>query len=116
MPIAQLGNFANLDVNTILCDLNEGLNSVTPLSVAGQVQSAEAKVTWALGKLALVGLDSTTLGCPASALSPNLYPNSTQKGGPLNLPPSVAANTGNNVYGKTYFCSAPTTPKSSHTC
>lgn len=119
MPIAQLGT-ANLTPQTVLCDAVMGLNSITPLALAGQAQAVEAEVTWALGKLAAVGLSSTILGCPASALSPNpnafLYPNSTRQGGPLSVPPSVAANIGNNVYGKTYFAgSAPNTPKCSHT-
>ncbi|KAJ0120420.1 hypothetical protein J7T55_015147 [Diaporthe amygdali] len=117
MPIAQLGT-SNLTPQTILCDVVMGLNSITPLALAGQAQSVEAEVTWALAKLGAVGISSTILGCPASALSPDVavYPNSTNKGGPLNPPASVAANTGNNVYGKTYFAgSAPTTPKCSHT-
>lgn len=117
MGVAQLGT-PNLSPQTILCDIVQGLNSITPLALAGQVESAEAEVSWALGKLTAVGIGSTILGCPTSALSPNsiLYPNSTNQGGPLGPPPSVAANTGNNVYGKTYFAgSAPTTPKCSHT-
>ncbi|KAK0306472.1 hypothetical protein LTR01_006330 [Friedmanniomyces endolithicus] len=112
-PQAQGGT---LDAKTALCYIYQGLNSVTPLALAGEEQAAAAGITWALSKLLAVGLDGTTLGCPASTLSPNtyLYPNATNKGGPLNEPASVAANIGSNVYYKTYFTSAPTTPKCSH--
>ncbi|KAK5123717.1 hypothetical protein LTR85_002353 [Meristemomyces frigidus] len=115
MPIAQLGT-QNLNVNTILCDAVEGINSVTPLALAGQAEEVEAGIAWALGALGAVGLNNTVLGCPTSALSANyLYGNSTQKGGPLNPPPSVQANTGNDVFNKVYFTTAPTTPQCSHT-
>lgn len=55
----------------------------------------------------------TTLGCPTTTTS-NVYANPSNEGGPLNPPPSVAANTGNNVYNKIYFENAPTKPKCSH--
>ncbi|KAK0990694.1 hypothetical protein LTR54_012054 [Friedmanniomyces endolithicus] len=112
-PQAQRGTLA---AKTALCYIYQGFNSVTPLALAGEEQAAAAGTTWALSKLLAVGLDGTTLGCPASTLSPNtyLYPNATNKGGPLNEPASVAANIGSNVYYKTYFTSAPTTPKCSH--
>jgi len=117
MPFAQLANPSTLTPKDILCDLVEGINSITPLRLAGDVAAIEATISWALGKLALVGLDGTTLGCPSGSQSANvLYPNMTQPGGPQNLPPSVYANTGNNAYNKTYFCTAPTKPKSAHTC
>lgn len=114
MPIAQLGT-QNLDVATILCDIVEGVNSATPLALAGQAEDVEAGSSWALGKLGAVGLNNTVLGCPTSALSANyLYGNSSQAGGPLNPPPSVAANTGNDVYDKVYFTTAPTSPQCTH--
>ncbi|KAK5727135.1 hypothetical protein LTR15_003027 [Elasticomyces elasticus] len=112
-PQLQGGNF---DAATALCYIYQGINSITPLALAGEEQEIGAGVTWALSKLAGAGLDLTTLGCPSSTLSPNefLYPNATQKGGPLNPPASVQSNVGNNVYGKTYFTSAPTKPKCQH--
>ena len=91
MPIAQLGT-PNLNVTTILCNVYQGLNSVTPLALAGDAQAIEAKVTWALGKLD-AAFQNTILGCPKSAISPNfLYPNHT--GDALDPPPSVIKNTG----------------------
>lgn len=116
MAIPQLDT-TNLNIDTLLCDAYNGINSITPLALAGQEEAIAGGITWALGKLAAVGLSDTILGCPTSELSPNfLYPNSTEKGGPLNPPPSVVSNTGNDVYGKTYFCTAPTTPQCAHTC
>lgn len=116
MPIAQLGT-SNLNANTILCDIYNGFNSITPLALAGQEEAAAAGIAWGLSKLGAVGLNGTVLGCPTSSLSPNyLYPNQSQAGGPLNPPPSVIANDGNDVYYKTYFCTAPTKPQCSHTC
>ena len=83
-----------------------------PLALAGESELGEEAVTWALGKLADVGISDTILGCPKSAESSNfLFPNQTQKGGPLNPPPSVQKNTGNNVYNKIYFETAPTKPQ-----
>lgn len=116
MAFGQLGT-PNFNAKTVLCDVYQGLNSITPLALAGEEESILAGITWALAKLAAVGLSDTVLGCPKSTLSPNyLYPNSSNVGGPLGTPPNVYANTGNNVYGKTYFCTAPTTPQCSHTC
>ena len=120
MAIPQLGT-DNLNATTILCDIYQGINSVTPLKLAGDTESAAAAASWALGKLGAVGLSDTVLGCPKSELSPNLYPNSTQAGGPLSPdslspPPSVVANAGNDVFNKTYFCTPPTTPQCSHIC
>ncbi|KAK3114655.1 hypothetical protein LTR53_006826 [Teratosphaeriaceae sp. CCFEE 6253] len=114
-PQLQGGNF---NAATALCYIYQGINSLTPFALAGEEQAAAAGLTWAISKLASVGLDATTLGCPASTLSPNsyLYPNATNKGGPLNTPANVKANTGNDVFYKTYFCSAPTTPQCSHIC
>lgn len=116
MPFGQLGT-PNLTPSTILCVVVQGINSITPLGLAGQAATAEARTAWASEKLGLVGLSGTILGCPTGALSPNapIYPNASSQGGPLNPPPSVAANTGNNVYNRTYFAgTAPTTPRCNH--
>jgi len=117
-PIGQLGT-ENLNVNTLLCDVVQGFNSITPLALAGDVADAEAGVTWALSKLDPF-LGSTILGCPTGTLSPDA-PNSTffsqyfsKKGGPLNEPPVEVSNAGNNVYNKTYFATAPVTPQCNH--
>lgn len=112
MPIAQLGT-PNFNVTTILCDLYQGLNSITPLELGGQTTSYEASIGWALGKLAGQGLSDSILGCPKNAVNNNygLYPNSTTAGGPLGPDPVVVSRAGNNVYNKVYFTSAPTTPQ-----
>jgi hypothetical protein len=116
MPIGQVGT-PNLNATNILCDVYLGLSSVTPISLAGDVTAVEQQITWALGKLVDAGLDGTALGCPASTVSPmNLFPNATLAGGALNEPAKEFKWTGNNQYNKTYFCSAPDTPKCSHTC
>lgn len=113
MAIAQLGT-PNLNVSTILCDVYQGLNSVTPLELGGETTDIEAKITWALGKLALVGISDTILGCPKNVANNNyLYPNSTTAGGPLGPDPVVVSRAGNNVYNKVYFTKAPTTPQCS---
>ena len=116
MAIPQLGT-EQLSAQTILCDVYNGIQSIMPLAVAPETQNLAAGVTWALGKLAAVGLSNTVLGCPTSGLSP-LYPNATMEGGPLNPPPEVERNTGNNVYGKSCFCEAPSegTPMCGNTC
>ncbi|KAJ0330139.1 hypothetical protein COL922a_012530 [Colletotrichum nupharicola] len=110
--VAQLGT-ANLNATAVLCDLYQGMNSVVPLFVAGSEEQVAAATTWAIAKLDPY-FSNTVLGCPLSVLSPNdpsfLYPNSKNKGGPLNTPPSVAKNVGDNVYYKTYFTTAPTSP------
>ncbi|OLN86569.1 Aromatic peroxygenase 3 [Colletotrichum chlorophyti] len=110
--IAQLGT-GNLNATTLLCDLYQGLNSVIPLFVAGTTEQVAAAATWAISKLD-PHFSNTVLGCAASVLSPNgpglLFPNANNKGGPLNPLPSVAKNVGNNVYYKTYFTAAPTSP------
>ena len=115
MAFAQVGT-PNLSAQTILCDVYQGLNSITSLALAGQTETLAAQVTWALGKLAAVGLSDTVLGCPTSTLSPNfLFSNASSTGGPLAPPLSVSANAGNNVYNKYYFKTAPTSPQCSHT-
>jgi hypothetical protein len=108
--VAQLTT-PNLNVKTILCDIYMGLNSITPLGIAGTLEQSTKAVTWALSVLEPV-LKNTALGCPNNAISPNfLYPQSSRVGGPLTPPPVKAdSHTGDNVYGKTYFTSAPVTP------
>lgn len=114
MGIPQAGS-KNLKVKTVLCDIYNGLNSVSPLALGGTQKQVAAKITWALAKLAAVGIEGTVLGCPADSESSNvLYPNQTTEGGPLNPPPKVYKNTGNNVYNKVYFTDAPTTPQCKH--
>lgn len=109
MAIAQLGS-DNLSVKTILCDVFMGVNSITPLALGGPARDTTGAVTWAVDKLASVGLTRTALGCPADSISP-LYPNATDAGGPLNPPSAVVDNSGNNVYNKVYFTEAPTEPR-----
>jgi len=109
MPVAEIGT-PNLNASTILCNLYQGLNSMIPIALAGDAQTIEAALTWAVSKLVNVGLDGTTLGCPSSAISANLlYPNATTAGGPLGPSLKEVKNAGNNVYYKTYFTQAPTT-------
>lgn len=109
MAVAQLGS-DNLSAKTVLCDVYMGINSIIPLFIAPEAANGAAQLTWALDKLASVGLSKSILGCPNTAYS-NLYPNATQEGGPLQPPPSVLKNTGNNVYNKVYFTDAPTKPQ-----
>lgn len=109
MAFPQVGS-DNLNANTILCDIYNGIQSILPLALAPEVQNGAAQVTWALDKLASVGLSNTILGCAPDSLSP-LYPNATSEGGPLNPPPSVVENAGDNVYNKVYFTEAPTKPQ-----
>ncbi|GKT95361.1 heme-thiolate peroxidase [Colletotrichum tofieldiae] len=110
--VAQLGT-GNLNATTLLCDVYQGINSVVPLFVAGTTEQVAAASSWALSKLDPY-FGNTALGCPTSVLSPNtpslLFPNANNMGGPLNPPPSIAKNVGNNVYYKTYFSTAPVTP------
>jgi len=116
MPFAQFGT-ENFNVSTVLCDVYEGVQSVTPLALAGSETDASSGISWALDKLAGVGIAADVLGCSSNAVSSYLYPNSSQAGGLLNLPPvSSSTYQGNNVYNKTYFCQPPTTPQCSHTC
>ncbi|KAK1960842.1 hypothetical protein LY78DRAFT_590001 [Colletotrichum sublineola] len=110
--VPQLGT-GNLNVTTLLCTVYQSITSATPLLVSGTVAEVAAASTWALSKLDPY-FGNTVLGCPTGALSPNgpglLFPNATEKGGPLSPPPSVANNVGDNVYDKTYFKAAPVTP------
>ena len=110
MPLPQIGS-DNLNAATVLCNVQMGLGSITPLALGGQEVSIEAGVTWALGKLAPLGINSTILGCDTKSISPNfLTSNETVEGGPLNPPPSVVKNTGNNVYNNVYFTETPSSP------
>lgn len=106
----QLGT-SNFNVNTLLCDIYQTINSLTPAVLGGSVQDTAAAITWALNKLAPF-ISPSVLGCPAGTLSPNtsLFPNASNPGGPANPPSSVVQNTGNNVYNKVYFKTAPSNP------
>lgn len=113
MPFGQLGT-GNFNAQDILCDAVQGINSITPLILAGEAAEVEAGIAWALTKLDPY-FNATVLGCPTSALSKNVFfPEVNQTGGPVNPPPTVANNAGNNVYKKTYFTTAPTSPQCSH--
>ncbi|KAJ4345597.1 uncharacterized protein N0V89_011730 [Didymosphaeria variabile] len=111
--VAQVGT-DNLSVQTLLCDVYQGINSVTPLIAAGSLEDTSKLVTWATNKLLPVLGKNTALGCPDSTLSPNaqdiLFPNAAKVGGPEKSPPKSDAKTGNNVYNKVYFESAPVKP------
>lgn len=110
MPFGQVGT-PNLNATTLLCNIYQGLNSVTPLALAGEAESTYAGVSWALGKLTVAGLSGTILGCPTDTISANfLFPNRTTTGGPLGPPLYIAAKNGDNVYYKSYFPAAPTKP------
>lgn len=107
MPVAQLGT-PNLNATTFLCNVYQGLNSITPLGLAGTAEEIEAKATWAIAKLDPYFKD-TILGCPTSTISQNfLFP--PENGGPLAPPPAVVANAGDNVYNRIYFKEAPQQP------
>lgn len=113
MGVAQAGT-PNFNTTTVLCDLVQGLGSITPYIFQGDEQELEAATSWAIDKFAKVGLTGTILGCPTNALSnTEFYPDSNSTGGPRNPPGYVLKNAGNNVYGKTYFKKAPTTPNCS---
>jgi hypothetical protein len=109
--VAQLGG-PNFTISTVLCDVYQGLNSITPLILAGGVEDIAAKITWAQSKLTGL-LGGTVLGCSRDSLSPTVpfFPNATRTGGPLGTPSAQVANIGNNVYNKVYFRDAPTKPQ-----
>lgn len=114
MGAAQLGT-DNLTPQTLLCDIYQGLNSITPLALAAQDRSLAASVSWSLGALADVGISDTVLGCPSSAISKDfLVANAEDQGGPLNPPPSVEENVGDNVYGRVYFAQEPAAEPGCH--
>lgn len=103
MAVAQLGT-SNLNAQTLLCDVQQGIASVTPLILSGSAVTTEAAIAWALSKLDPY-FNSTVLGCPTSAISQStFFPNN--KGGPLQPPSSVASNTGTNQYNNVYFASS----------
>ncbi|KAJ4373074.1 hypothetical protein N0V83_003365 [Neocucurbitaria cava] len=114
--ISQVGT-PNLTPTTILCDVYQGINSITPLAFGGTEEETAKAVSWALSVLDPY-FNGTALGCPDSVVSPNfLYPEPAREGGPA-TPPTVPsdANTGDNVYGKVYFGgdSAPMSPQCDH--
>jgi hypothetical protein len=112
--VAQIGT-PNLSVKTVLCDVYQGINSITPILVAGGLETTSKAATWAAGVLEPI-LGKSALGCPNSVLSPNyLYPEATREGGPQ-TPPRVASDkwTGDNVYNKVYFKTAPESQQCSH--
>ncbi|KAH7082702.1 hypothetical protein BKA63DRAFT_433201 [Paraphoma chrysanthemicola] len=109
--VAQIGT-PNLSVDTILCDVYQGINSITPLMLGGTLEQTSKAVTWALSVLDPI-LGKTALGCPDSVISPNsLFPESQREGGPV-VPPRVPSdrNTGDNVYNQIYFTSEPKEPQ-----
>ncbi|KAG9590195.1 hypothetical protein KCU77_g2505, partial [Aureobasidium melanogenum] len=103
----------NFNATTLLCDIYQGIQSITPLILSGTEKDVATAVSWALGKLTPI-LGSGALGCPSSDLSPEapdiLFPSASATGGPINSPSAQATNAGNNVYSKVYFASAPTVP------
>ncbi|KAI4723864.1 hypothetical protein E4T49_08412 [Aureobasidium sp. EXF-10728] len=107
----------NFNVTNVLCDVFQGIRSITPLILAGTEKDAGEAVDWALGKLSPV-LGVGALGCSLDTLSPDetdiLFPSASQTGGPINSPSAQASNAGNNVYSKVYFTAAPTKPACSH--
>lgn len=104
----------SLSAATVVCDLYQGIESVTPLVLSGTEAEIAAAVTWAQSKFTTY-LNGTIAGCSTSTLSTDyFYPNSSSEGGPLNPPASVTKNVGNNVYNKIYFTAAPTKPACSH--
>jgi hypothetical protein len=112
VPAASQVGTPNLSVQTLLCDVYQGLNSITPLALAGALETTSEGVTWALSKLTPILGPGTALGCPLSTLSPNqniFFPHANQTGGPGKTPPG--SKTGNNVYNKIYFTKAPTKPQ-----
>jgi hypothetical protein len=109
---SQLGT-PNLNVTNLLCDVFQGIRSITPLIIAGSEKDAATAVSWAIAKLdPYFGVGA--LGCPSSVLSPDendfLYPSAGKTGGPLAEPSAQAKRAGNNVYNKVYFETAPTKP------
>ncbi|KAG9855841.1 hypothetical protein KCU98_g1703, partial [Aureobasidium melanogenum] len=103
----------NFNATTLLCDIYQGINSITPLTLGGTEEDVASAISWALGKLTPI-LGSGALGCPSDTLSPNepdiLFPSVSATGGPINSPSAQATNAGNNVYNKVYFATAPTAP------
>ncbi|CAO2650050.1 Nn.00g013420.m01.CDS01 [Neocucurbitaria sp. VM-36] len=114
VPLAAQVGTPNLNPQTLLCDVYQGLNSITPLAFGGSLEKTGKAISWALSVLD-PHFSKTALGCPDSVLSPNfLYPEAAREGGPA-TPPTVPsdANTGDNVYDEIYFRGddAPITPQ-----
>ncbi|KAF1358545.1 hypothetical protein EJ07DRAFT_179762 [Lizonia empirigonia] len=111
VPLAGQVGTANISPQTILCDVYQGLNSITPLAIGGTEETVAKGVSWALSVLDPV-LGGTALGCPDNDLSPNfLYPQSQTQGGPTTPPPVKAdGNTGDDFYNKVYFKTSPVNP------
>ena len=102
--VAQVGT-QNLNATNVLCDIYQGINSITPLALASDLEATASAASWAIGLLDQ-HLDMTALGCSATSLSKNyLYPNATNPGGPAepSPPASYVANSGNNTYHQIYF-------------
>lgn len=112
MGVGQVGT-PNLTPTTVLCDLYQGINSIVPLFISGTEEEIANAATWAISMLD-GAFDFTTLGCPSSVLSPNLFSNASMEGGALNPPPSIVSNAANNVYNKVYFTATPTAPLCNH--
>ncbi|KAI5242718.1 hypothetical protein E4T43_04629 [Aureobasidium subglaciale] len=110
--VSQLGT-PNFNVTNILCDVFQGIRSITPLVIAGTEKDAAVAADWAINKL-VPYLGVGALGCSLDTLSPDqgdiLFPSATRTGGPINSPSAQAKRAGNNVYNKVYFKTAPTTP------
>lgn len=110
--VSQLGT-GNLNATNLLCDIYQGINSITPLLVAGDEATVAAAAAWAASKLDPY-FSSTVLGCPSSVLSPDadglLFPSPSATGGPQKSPSAQASKAGNNVYSKVYFTAAPSKP------
>lgn len=120
LPLASTLGTPNFNASTVLCEIYQGINSITPLLFAAEEADAAAAASWALNKLDAAFPANTFLGCPVNTLSPNtpgysgLYANASQTGGPLAPPASQVQWVKNNVYNRTYFTTEPTAPACSH--
>lgn len=108
----------NLNASTILCDIYQGINSITPLELAPGLEDVGAGISWALSKLTPLFGPGSVLGCSTAVLSPNpglqVYPSPSRVGGPLATPSAQFQWEGDNVYNKVYFTDAPTKPQCTH--
>ncbi|KAF2768670.1 hypothetical protein EJ03DRAFT_375180 [Teratosphaeria nubilosa] len=110
MLFGQIGT-PNVNVSPLLCNIYQGLNSITPLAIAGESEVAQAAVTDLIARVAGVLPAGSIDGCPTDTISSNyLYPNSTTAGGPLGPSLNIERNAGNNVYNQVYFTEAPEKP------
>jgi len=112
VPATSTVGTPNFSPQTLLCEVYQGINSITPLALGGTSEQVAKGVTWAANVLGNVLGPGTALGCPDNAISPNfLFPQRAEAGGPTTPPPVRAdGNTGDNVYNKVYFKSPPTNP------